>query len=251
VTRLADDRFRVVTGAGAVDSDRGFLELKGATVTDVTDDYAVIGFWGPEARAALAAITEEDVSNEAFPFRTAKQLEFGLAQRITYVGELGYELYVPRDGAVAVWDALMEAEPVPVGYQALDALRIEKGYRYFGSDLTPADTPYEGGVGFCVAEDKAFIGSMNLDPRSHNLNTEDGVLVTSAGIARTLADTFALATDPSVTYQVKLKSGSTSTVYWETKENGETVLYDDAPLTSGWRRFKAGFTRVLPIEGLL
>jgi len=102
-----------------------------------------------------------------------------------------------------------------------------------------------------VDEDKAFIGSMNLDPRSHNLNTEDGVLVTSAGIARTLVDTFALATDPSVTYQVKLKSGSTSTVYWETKENGETVLYDDAPMTSGWRRFKAGFTRVLPIEGLL
>jgi len=102
-----------------------------------------------------------------------------------------------------------------------------------------------------VDEDKAFIGSMNLDPRSHNLNTEDGVLVTSAVVARTLVDTFALATDPSVTYQVKLKSGSTSTVYWETKENGETVLYDDAPMTSGWRRFKAGFTRVLPIEGLL
>jgi putative cardiolipin synthase len=102
-----------------------------------------------------------------------------------------------------------------------------------------------------VDDDKAFIGSMNLDPRSHHLNTEDGVLVTSAAIARTLVETFALATDPSVTYQVKLKSGSTSTVYWETKENGETVLYDDAPMTSGWRRFKAGFTRVLPIEGLL
>jgi len=102
-----------------------------------------------------------------------------------------------------------------------------------------------------VDDDKAFIGSMNLDPRSHNLNTEDGVLVTSSGIAQTLVQTFALATDPSVTYRVKLKSGSTSAVYWETKENGETVLYDSAPLTSGWRRFKAGFTRVLPIEGLL
>ena len=102
-----------------------------------------------------------------------------------------------------------------------------------------------------VDDDKAFIGSMNLDPRSHNLNTEDGVLVTSAGIAHTLIETFALATDPSVTYQVKLKAGSTKEVFWETKENGETVLFDDAPQTSGWRRFKAGFTRVLPVEGLL
>jgi putative cardiolipin synthase len=101
-----------------------------------------------------------------------------------------------------------------------------------------------------VDDDKAFIGSMNLDPRSHSLNTEDGVIVTSAGIAHTLIETFALATDPSVTYQVKLKSGSTKEVFWETKENGETVLYDDAPLTSGWRRFKAGLTRVLP-EGML
>ena len=155
VTRLAENRFRIVTGAGAVDSDRGFLELNGADVDDVTDDYAVIGIWGPEARAALAAVTDHDVSNEAFPFRTAKELELGLAQRITYVGELGYELYVPRAGAVAVWDALVAAaSPEPVGYQALDSLRIEKGYRYFGTDMTASDTPFEAGVGFCVAKGK-------------------------------------------------------------------------------------------------
>src|SRR5690242_16962927 len=155
VTRLAADRFRIVTGAGAVDSDRGFLELHGAAVDDVTDDYAVIGIWGPEARTALASVTEHDVSNEAFPFRTARELELGLAQRISYVGELGYELYVPRAGAVAVWDALMAAaSPEPVGYQALDSLRIEKGYRYFGTDMTASDTPFEAGVGFCVAKGK-------------------------------------------------------------------------------------------------
>jgi glycine cleavage system aminomethyltransferase T len=115
----------------------------------------VIGIWGPEARRALAAVTEVDVSNDSFPFRTAKELEFGLAQRITYVGELGFELYVPRAGAVAVWDALVAAaSPVPVGYQALDSLRIEKGYRYFGSDMTASDTPFEAGVGFCVAKGK-------------------------------------------------------------------------------------------------
>jgi glycine cleavage system aminomethyltransferase T len=155
VTRLAERRFRVVTGAGAVDSDRGFLELHGATVDDVTDEYAVIGIWGPASREALAAITEVDVSNDAFPFRTAKQIGAMLAQRITYVGELGYELYVPRDEAVRVWDALVEAaSPEPVGYAALDSLRIEKGYRYFGADMTSLDTPFEAGVGFCVGKGK-------------------------------------------------------------------------------------------------
>jgi glycine cleavage system aminomethyltransferase T/glycine/D-amino acid oxidase-like deaminating enzyme len=155
VTRLADDRFRVVTGAGAVDSDRGFLEQHGATVDDVTDTYAVIGIWGPQARDALMGITDVDVSNEAFPFRTAKQIGSILAQRITYVGELGYELYVPRDEALAVWDGLFEAaSPEPVGYAALDSLRIEKGYRYFGADMTSLDSPFEAGVGFCVADGK-------------------------------------------------------------------------------------------------
>ena len=160
VTRLADDRFRVVTGAGAVDSDRGFLELNGdATIEDVTDELAVIGIWGPEAREALSAVTWDDVSHEAFPFRTAKTIEIGgapvLAQRITYVGELGYELYLPRAWAVQVWDELMRAaSPEPVGYTALDSLRIEKGYRYFGADLTSSDTPFEAGVGFCVAKGK-------------------------------------------------------------------------------------------------
>jgi glycine cleavage system aminomethyltransferase T/glycine/D-amino acid oxidase-like deaminating enzyme len=159
VTRLAEDRFRVVTGAGAVDSDRGFLELNGATVDDVTDAYAVIGIWGPASRAALAAVTSDDVTAEAFPFRTAKEIDVGgapvLAQRITYVGELGYELYVPRAWAVQVWDALVAAgSPEPVGYQALDSLRIEKGYRYFGADMTSSDTPFEAGVGFCVARGK-------------------------------------------------------------------------------------------------
>jgi 4-methylaminobutanoate oxidase (formaldehyde-forming) len=159
VTRLAEDRFRVITGAGAVDSDRGFLELNGCTVEDVTDELAVIGIWGPEARDALGAVTDADVSHEAFPFRTAQTVRVAeadvLAQRITYVGELGYELYVARDSAADVWDALTAAAaPEPVGYHALDSLRIEKGYRYFGTDLTSSDTPFDSGLGFCVAKDK-------------------------------------------------------------------------------------------------
>ena len=149
VTRLAENRFRVVSGAGAVDSDRGFLELHGARVTDVTDDWAVIGLWGPSVRGAL----------DDFPFRSAKEIDVDgvrvLAQRMTYVGEYGYELYVRPDGAGRVWDFLVETlQPEPVGYQALDSLRIEKGYRYFGTDLTASDTPFDSGVGFAVAKDK-------------------------------------------------------------------------------------------------
>jgi 4-methylaminobutanoate oxidase (formaldehyde-forming) len=149
VTRLAEDRFRVITGAGAVDSDRGFLERNGARVRDVSDDYAVIGIWGPAVRGAL----------EDFPFRTAKDVNVGgvavLAQRVTYVGEYGYELYVAPAEATRVWDFLVDAVgPEPVGYQALDSLRIEKGYRYFGTDLTASDTPFDSGLGFAVAEGK-------------------------------------------------------------------------------------------------
>ena len=123
---------------------------------DVTDELAVIGIWGPHAREALAAVTRDEVSGEAFPFRTARTVDIGgapvLAQRITYVGELGYELYLERRWAVQVWDALMRAaSPEPVGYAALDSLRIEKGYRSFGADMTSSDTPFEAGVGFCVA----------------------------------------------------------------------------------------------------
>jgi glycine cleavage system aminomethyltransferase T/glycine/D-amino acid oxidase-like deaminating enzyme len=172
VTRLADDRFRIVTGAGAVDSDRGFLALNGLTVEDVSDELAVIGIWGPRAREALAAITDADVSNEAFPFRMAKQIYGGsmLAQRITYVGELGYELYVDRALALEVWDALFAAaSPEPVGYQALDSLRIEKGYRYFGTDMTASDTPFDSGVGFCVAKGKHSELDRNPEARLRTL----------------------------------------------------------------------------------
>ncbi len=151
VTRLADDRFRVVTGAGAVDSDRGFLELHAdgdVEIHDVTDDLAVIGVWGPLVREVLGG---------AVPYRSSGQLSIAggdvFAQRITYVGEFGYELYVERTHAVRVWDEL-RASAEPVGYLTLDSLRIEKGYRYFGTDLTASDTPFDSGLAFAVAREK-------------------------------------------------------------------------------------------------
>ena len=168
VTRLEDSCFRVVTGAGTVDSDLGWLWLnvreedEAVELRDVSEELAVIGLWGPRARDVLAAVTEDDVAGEALPFRRARTIRIGgaevLAQRITYVGELGFELYVAPDWAVQVWDRVLasgEAHGIePGGYRVLDSLRLEKGYRYFGTDLTAGDTPYEAGLGFCVALDK-------------------------------------------------------------------------------------------------
>ncbi len=164
VTRLGDDRFRVVTGAGFVDADLGWLRLNvreqegPVALRDATDEHAVIGLWGPRARDVLQEVADDDVSNEALPFRAAREVRIGgapvLAQRITYVGELGFELYVEPTWAVQVWDRLMSAGGAhgiePAGYRTLDSLRMEKGYRYFGVDLTANDTPYEAGLGFCV-----------------------------------------------------------------------------------------------------
>ena len=182
VTRLREDGFRVVTGAGTVDSDRGWLTLARrpddapVEIVDVSDAYAVIGIWGPAAREVLASCTDDDVADAALPFRRAAQIEIhggapALAQRITYVGELGYELYAPDGWAVQVWDRLMAAGEhygiAPVGYRALESLRLEKGYRYFGTDLTASDTPYESGLGFCVALGKPdFIGRAALASRA-------------------------------------------------------------------------------------
>jgi glycine cleavage system T protein len=178
VTRLTEDRFRVVTGAGAVDSDRGWLELarregEEVEIRDVSDELAVVGIWGPHARDVLQAVTDDDVSGERLAFRRAKEIRIGgapvLAQRITYVGELGFELYVERDWAVQVWDRLAAAGAQyglsPGGYRVLESLRLEKGYRYFGSDLTAADTPLEAGLDFCIAWDKDFTGRAALEGR--------------------------------------------------------------------------------------
>ncbi len=177
VTRLAPEDFRVITGAGALDSDLGWLRLHHATadgpvqIRDVSDEYAVIGLWGPRARDVLAPVTDDDVSDAAMPFFTAREITLGgaavLAQRITFVGELGFELYLAPEWAVQVWDRLMGAGAphgiAPGGYRVLESLRIEKGYRYFGTDLTAADTPDEGGVGFCAAPGrKGFTGAEAL-----------------------------------------------------------------------------------------
>ena len=168
VTRLGPNRFRLVTGAGYVNSDLGWLRLEQRdddgplAIRETTEELCVIGMWGPRARDVLEGLTDDDVSEEGFPFMQARVIRLEgfdvFAQRVTYVGELGWEFYVEPSIAVQVWDRLMAGgRPFgirPGGYRALDSLRMEKGYRYYGTDLTLLDNPLEAGLGFCVRFDK-------------------------------------------------------------------------------------------------
>ena len=177
ITRLAEDRLRLITGAGFIDNDKGWLHANVRSgdgpleIRDVTDELTTLGLWGPRARDVLQAVTADDVSKEALPYMRAKEIAIRgarvLAQRLTYVGELGWELYVDPAWAVQVWDALMAAgKPYgirPGGYRVLDSLRLEKGYRYFSTDVTVLENPYEAGLGFCVRLGKGdFIGRQAL-----------------------------------------------------------------------------------------
>ncbi|MDO9302038.1 MAG: aminomethyltransferase family protein, partial [Anaerolineales bacterium] len=137
------------------------------TIRDITQEYACLALWGPKARLTLEKITQNDVSNAAHPYLTTKLIQINgagvYAQRVSYAGELGWELYVPYNRATMVFDMLMEAGKefgIEVGgYKVLDSLRLEKGYRYFTTDITVSETPYEGGLGFCVDLNKGdFIG---------------------------------------------------------------------------------------------
>jgi 4-methylaminobutanoate oxidase (formaldehyde-forming) len=172
VTRLSDDRFRVTTGSAAVNADLGWLRMHERVedgpveLRDGSEDLSVLGLWGPLARDVLASVTESDVSNEAFPYLSTLELRVGpapvFAQRISWVGELGWELWVEPRWAVAAWDRLVDAGRAhglePCGYRVLEGLRSERGYRAFGSDLTAGDTPDEAGLSFCVDVSKDFVG---------------------------------------------------------------------------------------------
>ncbi|MGZ8670249.1 MAG: GcvT family protein, partial [Solirubrobacterales bacterium] len=173
VARLDEELFSIVTGTAFGNHDREWIRrhLSGdgsVAVRDVTSQWACFGIWGPKAREILAPLTPQDLGNEAFPYMNVREITVGdvpvRALRVTYVGELGWELYCPTEYGLGLWRALWEAgEPhgmVAGGYRAIDSMRLEKGYRVWGADITPDDTPYEGGVGFCVKLDKpgGFIG---------------------------------------------------------------------------------------------
>ncbi|MEZ5116095.1 MAG: FAD-dependent oxidoreductase [Candidatus Nanopelagicales bacterium] len=179
VTREADDRFLVVTAAATQVRDLAWLVdhvPPGArcVVTDITSGLAVLSVMGPRSRDLIAELVDVDLDNERFPFGTSREVGLGYARvrasRITYVGELGWELYVPTEFAAGVFDTVEAAGAAwglrLCGYHALDSLRMEKGYRSWGHDISTDETPIEAGLGFAVAWDKpgGFLGREALLP---------------------------------------------------------------------------------------
>ena len=180
VNRLAGDRYLIVSSAAFQPRDRAWIERHFAadehvTLTDVTSAYAVLSVQGPNSRTLLSSLTDADMSNEAFPFGASREVDLGyarvLANRLSFVGELGWELYIPSECAQDVFDRIVAAgeafDLALVGYHALEHLRSERGFREFGLDLTPDDTPYEAGLGFVVKLGKAgdFIGRAAMEAR--------------------------------------------------------------------------------------
>jgi 4-methylaminobutanoate oxidase (formaldehyde-forming) len=176
VLRRGEDRFMLVTGTAFGSHDRAWIEKHAPRdgsvyVNDVTSAYACLCLWGPRSRDVLQPLTKSPLD---FPYMTARELAVGsvpiVASRVTYVGELGWELYCPVEYGARLWDTLVAAGTphglVPGGYRAIDALRLEKGYRAWGSDLNSETTPYEAGLSFAVKRDKGdFIGRDALDAK--------------------------------------------------------------------------------------
>ena len=263
VTRLAADRFRIVTGTAFGQHDIAWIRQHApgdgsVHVADVTSAYACYGLWGPNARAILQPLTVSDLSNEAFPYMHAREISVGavpcLALRVTYVGELGWELYCPAEFGARLWETLwragLEHGLVAAGYKAIDSLRLEKGYRVWGADITPEETPFEAGLGFAVKLDKGdFVGRAALverpepesrlccltlaDPRSVALGSEPVRVgerlvgrVTSGGYGYTVGKSIAYAYLPAADARV----GTTVAVEifgdWVEGEVAAEPLYD-------------------------
>lgn len=171
VTRLAEDRFLVVGAAAEQRKDLDWLQthLEGrVAVTDVSSGFCTLAAMGPRSRELLSGLTTVELSNEAFPFLTSREIDLGhavvRASRVSYVGELGYELMMPTEFAAYVFDLLIEAGAAVglklAGYHALNSLRLEKAYRLWGYDMGAHDTPLEAGLGFTISWDKpgGFVG---------------------------------------------------------------------------------------------
>jgi 4-methylaminobutanoate oxidase (formaldehyde-forming) len=178
VARLGEEKFYIVTGTGFATHDFDWITRHippgmDAKLIDVTSAYAVLALMGPRARDILSLLTRDDVSNAGFPFGGVRTIHMAgapvLALRVTYVGELGWELHIPTEFAVTVYEALMAAGAahglVNAGYRAIETLRLEKGYRAWGADIGPDQTPLEAGLGWAVKLRGAqkFIGRAALE----------------------------------------------------------------------------------------
>ena len=172
VTRVEEDRFWVVTGGGVGMHDLAWMRRQlpsdgSVHLRDLTSGWCCIGLWGPQARTLLQPLTPQDISNDALPYLTARALTVGnvpvYAIRISYIGELGWELYAPTEYGLRLWDTLWQAGQslgiAALGGGAFDSLRLEKGYRLWGVDIHSEHNPYEAGLGFAVRLNKGdFIG---------------------------------------------------------------------------------------------
>jgi glycine cleavage system T protein len=260
VTRVTADRYLMITGTAFGQHDLGWLRSHlpddgGVFLNDITSGRACFALWGPRARDILAPLTRDDVSDAGFPYLTARAITVGsvpvYALRVTYVGELGWELYAHTEFGQALWRTLWDAgRPhgmVAGGYRAIDALRLEKGYRVWSSDITPDETPFEAGLGFAVALDKEpeFIGRDALvaakaagprkrlrclvldDPRSICLGNEP-VRVDGEIVGRVTSGGYGFAVERSIAYAYLPPDGAAIGTRGEVEVFGEWVGFEVA-----------------------
>ncbi len=175
VTQIDANTFRMISGTALHSHDMSWLTDHlppdgSITLQDVTASLTCFGLWGPSAREMLSSLTKQDLSTKAMPFLSMRETNLGNFSiqlvRVTFVGELGYEIYAGAENGLALWELLWKSGQgfgvVACGYRAIDSLRAEKGYLYWGSDISPDETPYEAALGFAVAKDKEFLGSKAL-----------------------------------------------------------------------------------------
>ncbi|MSU33705.1 MAG: FAD-dependent oxidoreductase [Pedosphaera sp.] len=171
IVRCGREEFYLVTGTSQPVRDADWIQRhvrcgESVAITDVTTAYGVLGIMGPKARDWMSRTTDADLSNAAFPFGTARQISVGWATaralRVTYVGELGWELHVPVDQLTLAYDTLLEAGRdfgvALAGHYAINSLRLEKGFRAWGAEISPDDTPFEAGLAFAIDWNKEFVG---------------------------------------------------------------------------------------------
>ncbi len=222
VTRVEEEVFQIVTGTAFGNHDLGWIrghvpDDGSVRVSDMTARWSCFGLWGPRARDVLGPLTPDELD---FPYMRMRELTVGdvpvRAMRVTFVGELGWELYCPTEYGAGLWRALWEAGQAhglrAGGYRAIDSLRLEKGYRVWAADITPDETPLEAGLAFCVSRDKQFIGSEELgeprkrlrclvlaDPRSVALGNEP-VRIDGAVVGRVTSGGYGYTVDRSIAY---------------------------------------------------
>ncbi len=242
VTRTGKQDFLVVSSSATTYRDLDWLARHGVPAVDVTDDFSVIGVMGPRSRELLGGLTDADLSEEAFAFATSREVVVAgvevRATRMTYVGELGWELLVPVATAAAVYDAVSAQGAIDAGYSTIESLRLEKGYRAFGRELTPDLTPVEAGLVFATAlgdpGGKDFLGRTAVAQRRE--------LLRSPGPRRRIVSFVVEDSEPmlwggELLVRDGVPSGQVTSAAW-----GETVgacvglalVRYDAPVTAEW-----------------